>query len=91
MQYLCWWLGQQLQQDNRPVIDKTGLTGNYDFTLSYAPELQGNVSPENLPLGLQNLPNIYDALKQQLGLKLEPQRGPVEHYVIDHIDKPSAN
>jgi uncharacterized protein (TIGR03435 family) len=91
MQYLCWWLGQQLQQDNRPVIDKTGLEGNYDFTLSYAPELPPNVSPDTLPLRLQNLPTIFDALKQQLGLKLEPQKGPVEYYVIDHIDRPSPN
>jgi uncharacterized protein (TIGR03435 family) len=91
IQYLCYWLGQQLQNDGRPVIDKTGLNQSYDFKLSFLPELAPNVSKENMPAELQNLPSIFDALKDQLGLKLEPQRGPVEYYVIDHVEKPSAN
>lgn len=91
MKYLCWWLGQQLQQDKRPVIDKTGLTGNYDFTLAYAPEVPLNVSRESVPLRLQNLPSIFDALKQQLGLNLQPEIGPIQYYAVDHIDRPSPN
>jgi uncharacterized protein (TIGR03435 family) len=91
MQFLCWWLGQQLQNDGRPVIDETGLDQSYDFTLSFAPQLPPNVSRDSLPPEMQNLPSIFDALKQQLGLKLEAKRGPVEYFVIDHIDKPSSN
>jgi uncharacterized protein (TIGR03435 family) len=95
MQYLTWWLGQQLQQDGRPVINKTGLDGNYDFKLSFLPELPPNFNrdspPPNLPPGFFDRPNLFDALKQQLGLKLEPQKGPVEFYVIDHAEKPAAN
>lgn len=91
IQYLCYWLGQQLQNDGRPVIDKTGLKQSYDFKLSFLPELPPNVSRESLPAELQNLPSIFDALKDQLGLKLEAQRGQVEYYVIDHVEKPSAN
>jgi uncharacterized protein (TIGR03435 family) len=91
MQYLCWFLGQQLQTEERPVIDRTGLEKNYDFTLSFAPELPPNVPKENLPPGLLDRPSIFDALKQQLGLKLQAQKGPVEYYVIDHLEKPSAN
>ena len=93
MQYLCWWLGQQLQADQRPVIDMTGLTGNYDFTLSYLPQLPPNFNAENvnLPPGFMDRPSIFDALKQQLGLKLEPQKGPVEYFVIDHVEKPAEN
>jgi bla regulator protein BlaR1 len=41
--------------------------------------------------GLQDRPSLFDALKDQLGLKLQPEKGPVEYYVIDHVDKPSAN
>jgi uncharacterized protein (TIGR03435 family) len=78
IQYLCWWLGQQLQNDGRPVIDETGLDQSYD-------------SRDSLPPEIQNLPSIFDALKQQLGLKLEAKKGPVEYFVIDHVDKPSAN
>jgi uncharacterized protein (TIGR03435 family) len=91
MKYLCWWLGQVLQNDGRPVIDMTGLHGNYDFTLSYQPELPPDVSRESLSPAIQDLPTIFVALKQQLGLKLQAQKGPVEYYVIDHIEKPSEN
>jgi uncharacterized protein (TIGR03435 family) len=94
MQYLCWWLGQNvLQRDQRPVIDMTGLTGNYDFTLSFLPELPPNFNAENanLPPGFLDRPSIFDALKQQLGLKLDAQKGPVEYFVIDHVEKPAEN
>jgi len=91
MQYLCWWLGQNLQQDERPVVDMTGLTKNYDFTLTFLPPLPPNFNTENIPPEILNRPSIFDALKQQLGLKLEPQRGPVEYYVIDHVERPAGN
>lgn len=92
MNYFCWWLGQTaLRNDERPVIDKTGLTGFYDFTLSFLPELPPGFDRDKLPPEFLNRPSIYEALKQQLGLKLEPQKGPVEYYVIDHIEKPAAN
>ncbi len=92
MQYLCWWLGQTvLRRDQRPVIDMTGLTGNYDFKLSFLPELPPNFPVENLPPGFLDRPSIYDALKQQLGLRLDPQKGPVEYFVIDHIEKAAGN
>ncbi len=92
IEYLCFWLGSiPLRLDGRPVIDKTGLTGNYDFTLSFLTELPPGINQDNLPPGLLDRPTIFDALKQQLGLKLEPQRGPVEYYVIDHVEKPAGN
>lgn len=91
MQYFTWWLGQVLQRDERPVIDKTGLDKNYDFTLAFAPELPPNFPKENIPPELLDRPTIFDALKQQLGLKLEAQKGPVEYYVIDHVEKPAEN
>jgi uncharacterized protein (TIGR03435 family) len=66
----------------QPVVDKTGLTGNYDFTLSYAPANDPN----------SNLPDFFTALQEQLGLKLESQKVPVDFLVIDHIDKiPTEN
>ena len=86
MQYLCWWIGQQLQRDDRPVVDETGLKNSYDFTFKFAPELPLDVPKENL-----DLPSIFDALRDQLGLRLVAKNGPVESYVIDHIERPSEN
>jgi uncharacterized protein (TIGR03435 family) len=76
MQYLCFWLGGMLRNDGRPVIDQTGLTKNYDFTLAFAPP---GVPSEKLPPELVDLPSIFDASKEQLGLRLTPARGPVEY------------
>ena len=89
--YLCWFLGQQLRTDPRPVIDETGLTQVYDFTLAFLPELPPGVSADALPPELQNRPSLEDALREQLGLRLESGRGPVENYLIDHVDRPSEN
>ncbi len=91
MKYLCWWLGQQLEREERPVIDKTGLTGNYDFTLQFVPDRLTDTPKESLPAELQDSPTIFDALREQLGLKLTPEQGPVEYFTIDHVEKPSAN
>jgi len=91
MPYLSWFLGQTLQADGRPVIDKTGLTGNYDFTLTFSPVLPPDVSRDTLSPELRDRPSIFNALREQLGLKLTAERGPVEYYVIDSVERPSDN
>jgi uncharacterized protein (TIGR03435 family) len=65
----------------RKVLDRTGLTGLYDFTLEYAPD--NAVDSE--------LPSLVTALQEQLGLKLESSKGPVEVLVIDHAEKPTED
>jgi uncharacterized protein (TIGR03435 family) len=89
MPYLCWFLGQQLQSDERPVVDKTGLAGNYDFNLAFFPQLPPGTSKEDLPRELQDKPTLFEALRQQLGLRLQPERGLVPYFVIDHVEKPT--
>jgi uncharacterized protein (TIGR03435 family) len=91
MEYLCYRLGQILRNEDRPVIDRTGLTGFYDFTLTFLPDLPLGFDKANLPPELLDRPNIFDALRQQLGLKLEPQKGPVTYFVIDSVQKPEGN
>lgn len=91
MEYLTWWLGQRLQQDRRPVINQTGLDGYYDFTLYYMPELPANFPQDRLPSDASDRPNLFRALREQLGLRLEQHRGPVNLFVIDNIEKPTAN
>jgi len=88
------------QQLGRPVLDRTGLTGKYDFNLHWAPvENQGTLlkgfeveQPTGSALSPESSgPSIFTAIQEQLGLKLEPQRGPVEILVIDHVERPSEN
>lgn len=84
-----------------PVIDKTGLTGLYDFTLKFAPELGRAAGPLALfgppPPGAPvqaldpDAPSLSTALQEQLGLKLERARGPVEVAVIDKLEKPTLD
>jgi len=71
----------------RNVIDKTGLTGRYDFTLKWRPEeLEGKAD-----VTTDNAPDIFTALQEQLGLKLEPSKGPVDTLVVDHVEMPTEN
>ncbi len=91
MEYLCWFLSQQFRDDPRPVIDKTGLTEVYDFTLTFQPELPPGLTPDDLLPEIRKLPTLFDALPDQLGLRLQPAKGPVDFCVIDHAEMPSAN
>jgi uncharacterized protein (TIGR03435 family) len=78
----------------RPVVDKTGLTGEYDFTLEWMPDMAQATAPG--AVGADSLPgapgaSIFTAIQDQLGLKLESGRSPIQVIVIDHVEKPSAN
>jgi uncharacterized protein (TIGR03435 family) len=68
-----------------PVVNRTSLTGRYDFELLYASERQ-TPSP-----GADQPPSLFVALEEQLGLKLESSRGPVRSLVINRIDRPTAD
>jgi uncharacterized protein (TIGR03435 family) len=91
MDLLAFRLGSVL---DRPVIDQTGLKGEYDFTLAYTMDLPPNLPPNALlngqPIDVTG-PSIFQALRQQLGLRLEPRKGPAQAMVIDHVEKPDAN
>ena len=68
----------------RVVVDKTGLQGNYEVTLNYMPQPKADAPPDAPP-------NIFTALQEQLGLKLEPDRAPLKILVIDGIERPTDN
>lgn len=76
----------------RPVIDETGLTGTYDFVLSFVPE-NYNASPAPGTTGTLDSagPTFLEAVKDQLGIKLIPKKAPLRVLVIDHIEQPSPN
>jgi uncharacterized protein (TIGR03435 family) len=61
---------------------------NYDFTLMFAPALPPDVP---VPPELRDRPSIFDALREQHGLNLTAEKGPVEYYVIDSVERPSDN
>jgi uncharacterized protein (TIGR03435 family) len=79
---------------DRPVIDRTGLSGRFDFSLNWAPdEFQFPDRPVNTspPAGDPMLPDLFKAFEDQLGLKLESTKAQFEILVIEHVEKPSAN
>jgi uncharacterized protein (TIGR03435 family) len=75
---------QQIVRDivGRPVVDKTGLTGYYDFKLEWNPDDSAQVGPNDRP-------SIFTALQEQLGLRLDGERGPVDVLTITHAEIPS--
>lgn len=75
------------------VVDKTGLDGTYDFTLEFAGRFQSGAYPAPLPDGqLDTAPDLFTALQQQLGLKLEEKKAPLNVLVVDHVDRvPTEN
>jgi uncharacterized protein (TIGR03435 family) len=78
----------------RVVIDKTGIAGRYDVVLTWSPDDRTSVPPSanSAISAAANLgPSIFTAIEEQLGPKLESQRGPVQVLVIDTIEMPSAN
>jgi len=69
---------------DRPVVDETGIAGRYDFVLRWSPDDSITDFPNSAP-------GLFTAVQEQLGLKLEPVKGPADVYVIDHVEKPSEN
>ncbi len=89
------------QQLGRTILDETGLTGKYDFTLKWTPDDRagpisaanqgGGSRSDDAPPPDSSGPSIFTAIQEQLGLKLESRKVPVEMLVIDHVEAPSEN
>jgi uncharacterized protein (TIGR03435 family) len=84
---------------NRTVVDKTGLTGNFDIDLTFTPDQPARApgAPADQPIRVNgvdidpNGPSLFTALQEQLGLKLDSQKGPVDVVVIDSVDHPTED
>jgi bla regulator protein blaR1 len=80
---------------NRLVVDRTGLPGSFDFDLTFTPDSPPDFGPTGVPRGMPpidlNGPSIFTALQEQLGLKLEPQRGPVDVLVVEQVRQPDVD
>ena len=96
MQRLADTLSQQL---GRPVRDETGINGAYDLTLTFMPDSAGRGMPvgppppgaPELPPIDPNAPSLMTAVQEQLGLRLEAARGPMEMIVIDRVEQPTED
>lgn len=81
---------------DRPVIDKTGITGQFEIHLVFSPDDSTAPRPATGDPGAPaargpDAPDVFQAIQERLGLKLAPARGPVDVLVIDHIERPSGN
>jgi bla regulator protein blaR1 len=82
---------------DRPVIDKTGITSNFEIQLAFTPEDSAAPRPVTVDPGASaavrapDAPSIFQAIQEQLGLRLAPAQGPVDVLVIDHVERPSEN
>jgi uncharacterized protein (TIGR03435 family) len=83
MDLLAKILARELRQ---PVIDRTGLAGNFDFTLSWTPDRMGATAPAD-----SDLPTIFTAVQDQLGLRLRSEKLPIDVLVVDRAERPSGN
>ena len=76
----------------RIVTDRTGLAGRFEVSLEFAPDQMPPPVPGSpMPAVDPNAPTIFTALQEQLGLKLEPTKGPVEVLVIDRAEQPTPD
>jgi uncharacterized protein (TIGR03435 family) len=78
---------------DKPVVDQTAIAGKYDCNVTFTPEdWQFNGHPPKVPASdVTEAPNLFDAIQQQLGVKLTAQKTAVDVIVIDHVEKPSPN
>ena len=74
-------------ETGRAVVDNAGLTGKYTFTLSWRPAMAQAAADD----AADSTPGLFTAIQEQLGLKLEPIKGPMDVLVIDHIERPTEN
>ena len=87
-------MGLQGNVLDRPVIDRTGLSERFDFTLDWTPDefqVPGLGARTPAPDSGAPFPNLFTAFKDRLGLKLESTKGAVEILIIDRVEKPSGN
>jgi uncharacterized protein (TIGR03435 family) len=79
---------------DRPVVDRTGIAGRYDFTLAWTIDEFQSARLKAFPVpqrGNGEVPNLFTAIQEQLGLTLDTATAPAEILVIEHIERPSAN
>lgn len=75
----------------RPVVDRTGLSGKFDFALEWTPQPEGPSVDADAGQFRQPGPSFMQAVHDQLGLKFKEDQAPIDIVVVDHIERPSEN
>jgi uncharacterized protein (TIGR03435 family) len=82
---------------DRPMVDRTGLSGMFDFALEWTPEIRNTTSADasssgDIPaVSAVEVISFIDALREQLGIGLKSEKTPLSVFVVDHVERPSAN
>jgi uncharacterized protein (TIGR03435 family) len=82
------------QQAGRAIVDRTGLAGNFDFELRWTPDQFANRETPAVVNGNTidpQGPSLFTAIQEQLGIKLDPQRGPVDVLVVERVERPTED
>jgi len=74
-----------------PVVDRTGLKGYYDFDVKWSAPAAPDGQPPSPGLGPEGLGLLISTLQNQLGLRLTKTTGPVDYWLVDHVERPTAN
>lgn len=82
-------LASELEIAGHPVVDQTGLTGRYDFTLRWTPDVPASKTDQTDPHA--QWPSLFTAINEQLGLKLTPEKLPIDIIVVDSVEMPTEN
>jgi uncharacterized protein (TIGR03435 family) len=83
--------GAMPELSGHPLVDQTGLTGAFDFVIEFTEENNSLVAPSANTQADPSGPTFLEALKDQLGLKLVPEKHAFDVFVVDHVEHPSAN
>ena len=91
MNYFAFFLSRIMDLN---VVDRTNLPDHYDVSFHFVPDLPPGAvrtGPDGAPMAMPDGPDIYTALREQLGLRLEKGKGPIDYLVVEHVEKPSDN
>jgi uncharacterized protein (TIGR03435 family) len=79
------------ERDDLPVLDQTGLTGTFDFELTWSGDKTYSGERGGTTAEAPSAPELFTAIQEQLGLRLELRKAPLEILIIDHAEKPTEN
>ena len=75
---------------DRPIVDQTGIKGTVDYTLEWGKAIRSDGMAPNIEPD-PDAPTFQESLKEQMGIKIVPQKGPQELFFVDHLERPSEN
>jgi uncharacterized protein (TIGR03435 family) len=91
MSDFAWALSRMAGIGDRVVVDNTGLKGRYDFDLAFERDRATAAGADGRAPTIREGPSIFSAVQEQLGIKLESTKAPVEFLIVEHVERPTEN